>query len=152
MTNFCLADHRDNFYQNYRLQTSTRPWWFYFCQIRFLSLLPKEAAFSGAKEQLSPCCCELVIRATNTSEGRPLPQMQYMRGTGFAPRFCYYWLVLESMLAANPAIRQLLQGSEGTLILSLRISPLSRTLLSSLCYLLCGIGDEKTWEREKAME
>jgi len=56
------------------------------------------------------------------------------------------------MLAANPALRQLLQGSEGTLVLSLRILHVSTTLLLSLCYLLCGMGDEKIGEREKVMK
>lgn len=80
---------RDNLYKNCRLQTSTRPWWFYFCQIRFPTLPLKEFAFRGAKEQVSPYCWGFVNCATNTSKGRPLPQVRQMRGTDIVPTFGY---------------------------------------------------------------
>lgn len=80
MMNFCLAGHRDNFYKNYRLQKSQKPWWFYFCQVSFpwLLLFSLRDTFSKAKEQVSPDCWGSVIRATNTFEA----------GTRFAPSFC----------------------------------------------------------------
>lgn len=123
MMNFCLADHRDNFYKNYRLQNSKKPW-FYFCQVSFpwLLLFSLRDAFSKAKEQVCPHCWGSVMRATNTYEG----------GTGFAPSFCYS-LRLYSKQTSNPGMRQVVY------------------LLSPLCYLICGIGDEKIWGREKVI-
>lgn len=137
---------RDNLYKNCGLQTSTRPWWFYFCQIRFPTLPLKEFAFSGAKEHVSPYCWELVNWATNTSKGRPLPQVRHMRGTEIVPTFGYSprWLFLATVFAASKSSTWATSARQWG-------DTHPQHLLSPLRYLLCGIGDEKTQEKEKVM-